>query len=100
MRTDEQLPPADEGRRSSEGLGLAPMEQLLAFVDWERKNNPGHKHVAEWAAEEIERCHSRIAAIEAWQMRGETLLETHSFTIAFNLGAWWADRPWRKRPNV
>jgi len=37
---------------------LTPMEQLLAFCDWEREHYPppdGHKHIAEWAAEEIER---------------------------------------------
>jgi hypothetical protein len=31
------------------------MEQLLAFCDWERQKNPGSRHVAEWAAGEIER---------------------------------------------
>ena len=37
---------------------LTPMEHLFAFCDWERKHNPppdGGKHIAEWAAEQIER---------------------------------------------
>jgi hypothetical protein len=48
-----------DGSALSEGLGpLSPMEQLLAFCDWERKHNPhphGKLHVAAWAAAEIER---------------------------------------------
>lgn len=34
---------------------IAPMEQLLAFVDWERQTHPDKQHVAEWALQEIER---------------------------------------------
>lgn len=34
---------------------LSPMEQLIGFVEWERKHNPGTKHIAEWALAEIER---------------------------------------------
>ena len=49
------MAPADAGPGSSEGLGLSPMEQLLAFVDWEAKHNPGKRHIAAWAADEIER---------------------------------------------
>lgn len=44
------------------------MEQLLAFVDWERLHNPhpdGKPHVAEWAAAEIERLH-----VENERLRG------------------------------
>jgi hypothetical protein len=38
--------------------GLSPMEQLIGFVEWERKHNPpppGQIHIAEWALREIER---------------------------------------------
>lgn len=47
---------------------LTPMEQLLAFCDLERAQNPpapGHRHIAEWAAQEIERLNFRVAALEA-----------------------------------
>ena len=40
---------------------VSPMEQLIGFVEWERKHNPGKKHVAEWALAEIERLHALAA---------------------------------------
>jgi hypothetical protein len=49
---------------------LNRMEQLLAFCDWERKNNPhpqGAPHVAEWAAAEIERLTAENFALAAGQ---------------------------------
>lgn len=44
---------------------VSPMEQLIGFVEWERKNNPGKTHIADWAAAEIERQAFRITALEA-----------------------------------
>lgn len=40
---------------------LPPMEQLIGFVEWERKHNPGKKHVADWALAEIERLSAALA---------------------------------------
>jgi hypothetical protein len=53
------------------------MEQLLAFCDWERRHKPhptGAPHVADWAAEEIERLNSAlIAALKSKQTDAERL---------------------------
>lgn len=38
-------PPAD----------MTPLEQLRAFVEWERTHNPDKRHIAAWALDEIER---------------------------------------------
>lgn len=48
---------------------LTPMEQLLAFCDWQRKHEPppaGQKHIAEWAAEEIERLLAKNETLRAF----------------------------------
>ncbi len=50
---------------------LTTMEQLLAFCDWQRKHNPppaGNRHIAEWAAEEIERLRMALQAIKDWDI--------------------------------
>ncbi len=50
---------------------LTPMEQLLAFCDWQRKHEPppaGQKHIAEWAAEEIERLRMVLQDIKDWDI--------------------------------
>ena len=61
----QEQPPGALG--SNVGLGaLAPMEQLLAFCDWERKHNPhpeGKPHVAEWAADEINRLRTALEEV-------------------------------------
>lgn len=47
---------------------LTPMEQLLAFCDFERRHNPhpkGRPHIAEWAAAEIERLNFELLALKA-----------------------------------
>lgn len=43
-------------------MSLNAMEQLQAFVDYERKHSPDKKHVAEFALEEIERLRKLLAA--------------------------------------
>jgi hypothetical protein len=56
---------------------------------------------------EIERLRSHIAKLEAWEQEGEALLGQASkfgpdgnvmvrAGAMFKLGAWWADRPWRR----
>lgn len=37
------------------------MEQLLAFVDWERQHRPEKLHIAEWALSEIYRLQAELA---------------------------------------
>ncbi len=46
---------------------LSPMEQLLAFCDWERQHNPhpeGRVHVAQWAYNEIVRLNADLAVLD------------------------------------
>ena len=38
---------------------LNKMEQLIGFVEWERKHNPRKEHIADWALREIERLRER-----------------------------------------
>lgn len=35
--------------------------------------------------------------LEAWKAEGERLFSGGGFAVAFALGAWWADRPWRTK---
>lgn len=42
-------------------LGMDRMEQLRAFVEWEKKQNPTKKHIAEWALSEIERLNALLS---------------------------------------
>jgi hypothetical protein len=36
-------------------------------------------------------------AVEKWKVEGERLFGGGGLSVAFSLGAWWADRPWRQR---
>lgn len=36
------------------------MEQLIGFVEWERKHHPDRQHIAEWALGEIERLQALV----------------------------------------
>lgn len=53
---------------------------------------------------EISALRARIAQLEAWQEKGEALIESNYNGWLFHVGSWWADRPWRHReglvPNV
>lgn len=44
---------------------LSRMEQLLAFVDFERLRHPGKTHIAEWARDEIYRQHDEMVKYRA-----------------------------------
>ena len=75
---------------STSGAGLAPMEQLLAFVDWERKQRPDKLHTAEWARDEIYRLHNEIdAAVKAERDRvcDLFLMTPISFPVGINTDA-------------
>lgn len=52
--------------------GLAPMEQLIAFVDFERKHNPETTHIAEWALTEIERLNAIVAGLQGTDILAES----------------------------
>jgi hypothetical protein len=54
------------------------------------------------ARREVNRLHARLAEIEAWQQKGEDLVDPASSwgecvpsSTMFKLGNWWANRPWR-----
>lgn len=46
----------------------------------------------------LEQQASDAAKILEWQSLGERLIAGKG-TPMFHIGAWWADRPWRKRPG-
>lgn len=50
--------------------------------------------------EEISRLRQKVAQMEAWQARGEELIDAHYNGVLFSMGSWWADRPWRRRPDL
>lgn len=86
---------------------LAPMEQLLAFCDWERKHNPhpeGKPHVAEWAAGEIERLSVEVAELDALRDRLADLLSRTAVALRGpepSLTRWsWHDVPERAAAAV
>ena len=45
---------------------------------------------------ESKRLTAHASALEAWAAKGDRILGSGAFGAAFSLGAWWADRPWRK----
>ena len=48
---------------------------------------------------ELESVKATLAAVIAWQQKGEHLITSNHRGVMFELGEWWADRPWRKREN-
>jgi hypothetical protein len=48
---------------------------------------------AELKSKEIE--HNNL---EQWAQRGNQIVDKLGWNIMFNLGLWWADRPWRIKP--
>lgn len=36
-------------------------------------------------------------AVDAWKSKGERLFNGCGLSVAFSIGVWWADRPWRQR---
>ncbi|UOF79469.1 Zn-ribbon protein [Caudoviricetes sp.] len=51
---------------------IPPMEQLIGFVETEKRNNPSKTHIAEWALAEIERLHGTAVAQPVAQVFGVT----------------------------
>lgn len=45
-------------------LGMDKLEQLRAFVEWEKEQNPAKTHIAVWALSEIERLNAVICDLE------------------------------------
>ena len=52
------------------------------------------------ALAEIELLQAHIEQLETWLQAGEKEFSPWRTSWHFRLGAWWADRPWRERPNV
>lgn len=55
----------------------------------------------------LQRAHARIThamrwekKFDEWRKEGETLVGSMAgWIVMFHIGHWWADRPWRKRPE-
>lgn len=49
------------------------------------------------AADMLEQQAAEIAALREWHQAGEAIITGHSgWSVPFRIGAWWADRPWRR----
>ena len=49
-------------------IGLSRIEQLRAFVAWEKEQNPDKVHIAEWALSELEELQAPIDYNDAMQI--------------------------------
>ena len=49
------------------------------------------------AANELELLVTHMKRLEKWKHEGEQFFERGGIGVAFAIGAWWADRPWRDR---
>ena len=49
-------------------IGLSRIEQLRAFVAWEKEQNPDKVHIAEWALSELEKKQEPVAYEDAMQI--------------------------------
>lgn len=71
--------------------------ELAAALGWPlgiHSPETGRKELLAYAAE----MRNHINAVTEWTREGEQLLSPgESASVLFALGAWWADRPWRKR---
>lgn len=61
-------------------------------------NGPDPDRRAAHLQRQIDELRNQLELVENWKLRGEQLAVGRSPGVAFWLGEWWADRPWRVRP--
>ena len=81
--------------RFSEGLGPTAEQQARDML--EHMGVPDAKNYTAGAVVELATLIAHAQAVEKWKAEGEGLFSGGGFAVAFSLGAWWADRPWRQR---
>ena len=70
----------------------------LRLLAKDQEDNAAFYLVLTDAATEIELLTAHIERLEAWQQEGDVVFrDNRPLSPMFNLGSWWADRPWRKR---
>ena len=72
---------------------MIPVEDLQVLIDAVEASERSRK-VVEAQAEMLKQHNRKIAE---WQCKGEKYMKAESLSLMFNLGQWWADRPWRTK---
>ena len=72
---------------------MIPAEDLQALIDAIEAAERSQK-VAEAEIEMLKQHNQKISRFIA---NGEKYMKAGSFSLMFNLGQWWADRPWRTK---
>ena len=74
------------------------MVKRLRFLAIDQEDNAAVYLALTEAATELELLAAHITRLEAWQQKGDVVFrDNRPLGAMFNLGSWWADRPWRKR---
>ena len=72
----------------------------LRFLANDQEDNASVYLALTDAATELELLAAHIERVETWRQEGDIVFrddKTLGAMFMFNLGSWWADRPWRKR---
>lgn len=79
--------------------GVRPLVERLYFLA-SGQDDPHSVALIE-AGDTIASLAGLVAELEKWHEEGERLIDRQAeLSVMFRLGAWWADRPWRRRPNA
>ena len=74
------------------------MVKRLRFLAKGQEDNAAVCLALTEAATELQLLTAHIERLEAWQQKGDVVFRDKRLLGAmFELGSWWADRPWRKR---
>ena len=74
------------------------MVKRLRFLAKDQEGNAAVYSVLTEAATELELLAAHIERLEVWRQKGDVVFrDNRQMGAMFNLGSWWADRPWRKR---
>lgn len=94
MRDDVAGP---DGSELSEGLGPTAEQQARDML--ERMGVPEAQSYTAGDLVELANLIAHAQDVEKWRAKGERLFGGGGggFAVAFSLGAWWADRPWRQK---
>ena len=77
--------------------GLGPTAEQQARDMLERMGVPEAQNYTAGDLVELANLIAHAQAVDKWKAKGERLFGGGGFAVAFSLGAWWADRPWRQR---
>jgi len=79
----------------TDGLGATAEQQARDML--ERMGVPEAQSYTAGDLVELANLIAHAQAVETWKSDGDRLFVGSGFSVAFSLGEWWADRPWRDR---